>query len=79
MAIATIRRLCHRGAIWEAFAIFGRNGMAELPPEKEFTHRVFCQEIQNIDIDTAKKLLEELHLLYLGQQAIMVAIAKGKF
>jgi hypothetical protein len=53
--------------------------MSDLPPEKEFTHMMFCQQIQNIDIDSAKQLLIELHLLYLGQQAMMVKIAKNEF
>ena len=53
--------------------------MNDLPPEKAFTHALFCQQIQNIDIDAAKQLLVELHLLYLGQQAMMVKIAKNEF
>jgi hypothetical protein len=53
--------------------------MNNLPPEKEFTHMMFCQQIQNIDIDAAKQLLVDLHLLYLGQQALMVKIAKNEF
>lgn len=53
--------------------------MNDLPIEKQFTHMVFCQNIQNIDLDTAKQLLVELHMLYLGQQAIMVKIAKQEF
>jgi hypothetical protein len=53
--------------------------MSDLPPEKAFTHALFCQQIQTIDLDTAKQLLTELHMLYLGQQAIMVKIAKQEF
>ena len=53
--------------------------MSDLPPEKEFTHMMFCQQIQNIDLEAAKQLLVELHLLYLGQQALMVKIAKNGF
>jgi hypothetical protein len=53
--------------------------MNNLPPEKEFTHMMFCQQIQNIDLEAAKQLLIELHLLYLGQQALMVKIAKNEF
>jgi hypothetical protein len=53
--------------------------MSDLPPEKEFTHMMFCQQIQNIDLEAAKQLLIELHLLYLGQQAMMVKIAKNEF
>jgi hypothetical protein len=53
--------------------------MSDLPIEKQFTHMMFCQQIQNIDIDSAKQLLTELHMLYLGQQALMVKIAKQEF
>ena len=53
--------------------------MSDLPIEKQFTHMMFCQQIQNIDIDAAKQLLTELHMLYLGQQAVMVKIAKQEF
>jgi len=50
--------------------------MNDLPVEKQFTHTIFCQQIQNIDLDSAKQLLTELHMLYLGQQAVMIKIAK---
>ena len=50
--------------------------LTELPIEKRFTHTVFCQQIQNIDLDVAKQLLTELHMLFLGQQALMTKIAK---
>ncbi|MCY7331805.1 MAG: hypothetical protein LH649_03910 [Pseudanabaena sp. CAN_BIN31] len=50
--------------------------MSDLPVEKQFTHTIFCQQIQNIDLDSAKQLLTELHMLYLGQQAVMIKIAK---
>jgi hypothetical protein len=50
-----------------------------LPIEKQFTHMMFCQNIENIDLDTAKQLLIQLHLLCLGQQAVMVKIGKGSF
>ena len=53
--------------------------MSDLPIEKQMTHAVFCRQIQNIDLDSAKQLLIELHLLYLGQQAMMVKIAKNEF
>ncbi len=51
----------------------------QLPIEKQFTHMMFCQSIENIDLDTAKKLLIQLHLLYLGQQVVMTKIAKREF
>lgn len=53
--------------------------MENLPIEKQFTHMMFCQQIQNIDLDSAKQLLTELHMLYLGQQAVMVKLAKQEF
>ncbi len=53
--------------------------MNELPIEKQFTHMMFCQQIQGIDLEAAKQLLTELHMLYLGQQAVMVKIAKQEF
>jgi hypothetical protein len=58
--------------------IYGSNGMDNLPLEKQMTHAVFCKQIQNIDIDSAKQLLIELHLLYLSQQSIFVKLAKGE-
>lgn len=53
--------------------------MSDLPVEKQLTHIIFCRQIQNIDLDSAKQLLVDLHLLYLGQQAMMVKIAKQDF
>ena len=53
--------------------------MSDLPVEKQFTHMMFCQQIQSIDLNSAKQLLIELHMLYLGQQAVMVKIAKQEF
>jgi|LauGreDrversion4_2_1035121.scaffolds.fasta_scaffold324713_2 hypothetical protein len=53
--------------------------MNDLPVEKQFTHMMFCQQIQSISLDQAKQLLTELHMLYLGQQAVMVKIAKQEF
>ena len=51
--------------------------MENLPIEKQLTHIMFCQSIENIDLDTAKQLLAQLHLLYLGQQAVMIKMGKG--
>ncbi|MEI6428069.1 MAG: hypothetical protein WCO45_06715 [Pseudanabaena sp. ELA607] len=53
--------------------------MSDLSLEKQFTHMMFCQQIQEIELDAARQLLEELHLLYLGQQAMMVKLAKQEF
>lgn len=44
--------------------------MSELSLEKQFVHSMFCQQLQSIDINNAKKLLADLHLLYLGQQTM---------
>ena len=53
--------------------------MENLPIEKQLTHIMFCQSIENIDLNTAKQLLAQLHLLYLGQQAVMIKMGKGSF
>ncbi len=53
--------------------------MNDLPVEKQLTHKVFCNQIKNIDLPKAKQMLVELHLLYLGQQALMVKTAKNEF
>lgn len=53
--------------------------MENLPIEKQLTHIMFCQNIENIDLNTAKELLAQLHLLYLGQQAVMIKMGKGAF
>ena len=50
--------------------------MNELPFEKQFTHAMFCQQLQSLDIDNAKKLLADLHLLYLGQQTMFMTLTK---
>lgn len=54
----------------------GNSSLSDLPIEKRFTHTVFCQQIQNIDLDVAKQLLADLHMLLLGQQAVITKIAK---
>lgn len=65
----------------KTFGVFTQEDfkMSDLPIEKQFTHMMFCQQIANIDLDSAKQLLTELHMLYLGQQAVMVKIAKQEF
>jgi hypothetical protein len=50
--------------------------MSELPLEKQFAHTMFCQQLQGLEIDNAKKLLADLHLLYLGQQAMFAELIK---
>jgi len=43
--------------------------MNSLPFKKQFAHSMFCGQLQNIEIDRAKQLLVDLHLIYLSQQA----------
>jgi RNA binding exosome subunit len=51
--------------------------MSELSLEKQFAHSIFCQQVKDItNIESAKKLLEDLHLLYLGQQSLFIQLAK---
>ena len=57
----------------------GAISMNDLPVEKQFTHTMFCQKIANIDLETAKQLLAELHLLYLSQQVVFIKLAKQEF
>jgi hypothetical protein len=47
-----------------------------LPIEKEFEHHKFAQQIQGISLEEAKKLLLQLHYLYLGQQHTMMRIVE---
>ena len=44
-----------------------------------YQHALFCQHIQNIDLDTAKQLLANLHLTYLREQAMVIEIARAEF
>lgn len=48
----------------------------QLSTEKQFTHMMFCLQIENIDRDSALNLLADLHKLCLGQQAIAQKIYK---
>jgi Phycobilisome degradation protein nblA len=50
--------------------------MSELTFEKQFAHTIFCQQVQDLDIDNAKMLLVDLHLLYLAQQALFAELIK---
>ncbi len=50
--------------------------MSELSLEKQFAHTMFCQQVQDIDLESAKKLLADLHLLYISQQALFAQLAK---
>jgi hypothetical protein len=50
--------------------------MNDLTLEKQFAHTKFCLQLQNIDIENAKKLLADLHLLYLNQQAMFSLLLK---
>jgi hypothetical protein len=53
--------------------------MSQLPIEKQFVHKVFISQIENISLSQAKELLESLHLLYLGQSALFTKLAKQDF
>jgi hypothetical protein len=53
--------------------------MSQLPIEKQFVHKVFISQIENINLAQAKELLESLHLLYLGQSALFTKLAKQEF
>ena len=55
------------------------SSMSDLSIEKQFTHRMILGQISNIDIDTAKQLLADLHLLYLGQASLLVKWTKQDF
>jgi hypothetical protein len=55
------------------------SNMGELSIEKQFTHRMFLGQISNIDINTAKQLLADLHMLYLSQMQVVSKIAKQDF
>jgi len=50
--------------------------MNDLTLEKQFAHTMFCIQLQDIDVENAKKLLADLHLLYLGQQAMFSLLLK---
>jgi hypothetical protein len=52
--------------------------MEDLPLEKQFTHRCFCDVLENIeDVEMLKHELGKLHLLYLRQQVVFTQIVKG--
>jgi Phycobilisome degradation protein nblA len=50
--------------------------MIELSLEKQFSHTMFCQQVQDIDLESAKQLLEDLHLLYITQQSLFSQLVK---
>jgi hypothetical protein len=50
--------------------------MNDLPLEKQFVHSTFCRQLEEIELEAAKKLLADLHLLYLGQQALFAKMIK---
>jgi hypothetical protein len=54
----------------------------QLSLEKNFTHTLFCQQVDSLkagDIDDAKQLLKALHLLYVGQRALFSQLVKQDF
>ncbi len=50
--------------------------MSELSLEKQFLHTMFCQQLNDLEVETARKLLADLHLLYLGQQSLFAELIK---
>ncbi len=50
--------------------------MSELSLEKQFLHTMFCQQLNDLELEAARKLLADLHLLYLGQQSLFTKLAK---
>ncbi|MGL5806806.1 MAG: hypothetical protein ACRC2R_03465 [Xenococcaceae cyanobacterium] len=52
--------------------------MENLPLEKQFSHRRFCDVLENIeDTELLKRELGKLHLLYLQQQVVFAEMIKG--
>ena len=52
--------------------------MENLPLEKEFVHRSFCNTIEKIDdLEFLKNELSKLHLLYLSQQVVFTQMLKN--
>jgi hypothetical protein len=43
--------------------------MNTLSFDEQLAHSIFCQQIQGVEIENAKQLLVDLHLIYLSQQA----------
>lgn len=55
------------------------SNMSQLPIEKQFVHRVFISQLEGLSLEQAKELLEQLHLLYLGQSTLFTKLAKQEF
>jgi hypothetical protein len=54
--------------------------MSDLPLEKQLTHAQFCKQVADIrDRNVLIKMLEDLHLKYLSDQAMVSKIAKNEF
>jgi len=50
--------------------------MNRLSLEKQFEHEVFMRQVEHMSLDIMKKVLADLHVLYLGQQAIISDMLK---
>jgi hypothetical protein len=50
--------------------------MRRLSLEKQFEHELFMRQLDSMSEETAKKLLADMHLLYLGQQTIISDMLK---
>jgi uncharacterized membrane protein (UPF0127 family) len=50
--------------------------MNRLSLEKQFEHELFLRHMQTMSLETMKKVMADLHLIYLGQQTIIAEILK---
>ncbi len=50
--------------------------MNRLSLEKQFEHELFLRQMQTMSLDTMKKVMADLHLLYLSQQSIISDMLK---
>ncbi len=50
--------------------------MNRLSLEKQFEHELFLRHMQTMSLDTMKKVMADLHLLYLSQQSIISDMLK---
>lgn len=54
--------------------------MNELPLHQQFAHTKFQEQLKGVqDAEVLRKLCSDIHLLYLGQQALFAQIAKQDF
>jgi hypothetical protein len=52
----------------------------DLPIDKQLEHQIFLNQVAEIkDVNVAKVMLQDLHLSYLKDQAMIIKMAKGEF